>query len=200
MIKLMGVLIAVILCAGSAYAVPTLVINSGTATVTITDGSGLDANGLSGDVTYIGSVGGWTINITTGVIGVNPTMDVNSQDLNSGSSDPLTITFSDPTQLVTGPAGFSALLGTTSLGGTITYNVLVDGSPVATILGPSGSATGSLSSGSHVLAEQVILDGPGTTQFDASLTVPDAGTTVMLLGVSLTALGFFGRSRKSVRS
>jgi len=202
MIKLMSVLVVFILFAVSAYAIPTLVLNSGTTTVTVTDNGSGDSNGGSGTVVYSGTVGNWLLTITTGVAGGNPTLEVNSQDVAGGSPDPLTITFSDPAQLVTGPNNFGAGLSSTTIGlpgGTVTYNVLVDGSTAATISG-SGSATGSLSSGSHTVAEQVIVagSGAGTASFDASLTVPDAGTTVVLLGVSLTALGVFGCSRKFV--
>ena len=98
------VLVAASICAlalgaDRVNAVPTLTLFDGTTTITITDGSGLDANAAVGAVTFSGRIGVWDVNVSTGitkpVIGSStvPMMDLNSVDHSTGAGT-LTITFS----------------------------------------------------------------------------------------------------------
>ena len=71
----------------AAQAVPTLafVVDSG-APVFCADGDSCDANGASGAVTFVGALGAFSVNVTTGLskpvlTGGNPLMDLNSVDV-----------------------------------------------------------------------------------------------------------------------
>ena len=135
-----------------AQAVPSLQLFDGTTTVTITDGGVGDANGAAGAITFIGSLGDWTLNVSTGASGPAPAppyphMDLNSLNSSATGSSTLWIWFTD--------TGFSSVPGLTGLIGgtlsstaTLTYNLWVDPSnvPFATVdqlfgmsFGPGGA-------------------------------------------------------------
>src|SRR5262245_12774628 len=81
---------------GSAYATPMLRISDGSSTITITDGGGTDANATSGVVTFIGSIGNWTLNVTTGIsFSPNGKLDLNSIDGSSAAGGTLTLLLTD---------------------------------------------------------------------------------------------------------
>ena len=63
-----------------AEAAIQLTLASGGSTVTVDDGGVGDANPAAGVITYIGAVGGWEFNVTTGSIvgSPNPLIDLNS--------------------------------------------------------------------------------------------------------------------------
>lgn len=195
----------------SAYAVPTLEISDGTNTVTIADAGLGDLNGLAGAVTYIGAVGGWSLNVSTGVSDTGmATMDLNSIDASAGAGT-LTISFSDIDFTKTGSA-FATIGGTTA--GTVSYatywdpnnklfqltdaltSQMFDSSPY------SGSAASSeLLGGTYSLTQVVTITHPGSgiSSFDATLTVPDSGMTALLLGLGLLGMGVFARQRRVAR-
>jgi hypothetical protein len=107
--------------------------------------------------------------------------------------------------------------GTPMAGGSVTYNTYADpgNTTFATTLGLTSQTfsttpfSGSQSSASeflelpYSLSQEVLITqtGPGTTSFDATLSVqsvPEGGMTLVLLGSSLIALWAFGRCHKSV--
>lgn len=202
---------------GVAQAVPTLRLTSGANTITITDGGAGDSNGQVGAVTWIGSLGSWTLNVSTGITkpilgsSGNPHMDLNSVNTsNSAVATSLTIEFSD--------TGFTAIgSGSTNIGGTtlgnVTYQTYWSASNAALAKdnlmtsqafgGPafSGSATGSGPNVNLYSLTQVVTisHGAGSGQnssFDAEVRVPDSGSTIALLGAALATLGLISRRRK----
>ncbi|MFZ0926995.1 MAG: PEP-CTERM sorting domain-containing protein [Syntrophobacteraceae bacterium] len=105
-------LAALIIYSAPANATATLELISGSSTVTVADGSG------SGVVGYSGTVGGWDLNVSTGVTypfsgtASLPNLDLNSVNYSTSGSAPLEILFSD-TGFVPPPAA------TLNVGGTI---------------------------------------------------------------------------------
>ena len=79
-------------------------------------------------------------------------------------------------------------------GVTVTFDVLLNGSPVSVPTGvSSGPTTGLTSMG--ILVTLTAPTGSGLAKISDTLTdppsVPDGGTTVLLLGAALCALGLF---------
>ena len=197
--------------AGSAYAVPTLTVsdNNGHTTGAITSGTGI--------VAFNGALGDWDINILSAITfpavgsATKPKMDVSGQDQYAGVGglgSVLTITFSGD--------GFSpianSILAQLSANavdgsGSVKYTVSASGVGTVATIGPvntppafGASQGGAITAGfTGTITETIVLSAnPGYfASFDAGLkTVPDSGTTLILLGSSLTLLGFFARSRK----
>jgi hypothetical protein len=222
------VAVGMVAAATSSYAVPTLFLSDGVNTVMVADGSGSDANSAAGAVTWIGSLGVWNLNVSTGIskgTATTPSFDFNSVDaiiptVGPGiASGPYTlyVWFGD-VNLGPTSGSFLATIGGTSAG-SVTYNTFADGGN--TLFGQSLNLTslsfngtpfsGSQSSGDeflpfpYSLSQKVIITqtGAGTTSFDATLdvgSVPEGGMTLVLLGSSLIALWAFGRAHKSVRA
>jgi hypothetical protein len=211
---------ALLLLSGpAAQAVPTLRLSDGITTVTVADGAFNDMTAAVGAVTFSGAIGVWTVNVSTGAsdpaLGTptSPSMDINSLDI-SGGAGTLTIWFSDdffgPTS-----SGVSASIGGTinnKPGSSLTYKTYADGSNTLfaeTLLltsqsftsgAFSGDASGGLPSdpypAPYSLTQKLVIThaGAGATSFDATLMVPDGGSTVALLGFAL--LGIEGLRRK----
>jgi hypothetical protein len=158
------------------------------------------------------------VNILTGlsfpILGSasSPTLDLGGQDsyvAGSGGAGPggnvLTITFTaDGYSGVNGTS--TASIGGVQGNGTLTFTTQANGNPLTASgvvpSGPFSNATqGSLVNFSGPLTEIVTLTANGNefVSFDANMqTVPDSGTTLMLLGSSLTVLGLVARSRKAI--
>jgi hypothetical protein len=182
-----------------ATATPTLTLADNLGhTVTISDGGLHDSNPLPGAVTWVGSLGSWKLNVTTGVskpvVGSPwaPELDLNSVDATTRAGGVLTITLSDSGFFQDGVA--RAIIGGTSAG-SVAYKTFVNSTQLTSQAfgqGPfSGTASGLVSaSGPYSLSEQVIISqhGAGISSFDANLTVPDSGSTMALLGFGLLAV------------
>ncbi len=135
--------IAAVNAPSAAKASFVLQLSDGTTTVTIPDGSGQDQNGTNGAITFIGSIGNWILNVTTGLgfplIGSldAPSMDLNSVDATSSGGGTLTIQLSETGF---GPSGAGTLIsgigGTTH--GTVDYYAYKD--PSNTLFGTSGTS------------------------------------------------------------
>jgi hypothetical protein len=196
---------------------------SGLTTVTITDeGLGDSATGVGnvGVITYIGAVGNFNVNVTTGtskpVIGTvtAPQLDINSLDVTSGSGGTIIIRLTD-TDFGPSTGGWALAVGGTTQG-TVDYaDAWVDagnGEFIKTTsigsMGPFGgpafsgtdsSAVGALASPYSVTLELSITHGDGgkSTSLDFSVaSTPDAGSSLVLFGAALAGLGVFARSRK----
>lgn len=224
------VTVAAAAIATSSYAVPTLFLSDGVGdTVEIPETSALNVNPNPGAVTWVGSLGVWNLNVTTGVSsgsGTSPSFDlssVNASVTGAALNAPYTlyVWFGDINLGPTTGSFNAAIGGTTS--GSVTYKTFADPgntlfattlgltsvTPVPGLLGNfSGSATSAkeMLPFAYSLSQEVIITqtGPGTTSFDASLSVsscvPEGGMTLVLLGSSLIALWAFGRFSKSVRT
>src|SRR5690242_3604293 len=94
----LAVLLMAISLVPSAFAVAELKLISGASSVDILDeGAGDACSGFTGCVTFLGTVGSWNINVTTGMEGSTPILDLNSVDtiFSGGETAPLEILFSD---------------------------------------------------------------------------------------------------------
>jgi hypothetical protein len=196
----------------SVYAIPTLQLKSGATTKTIADGSILDANSEAGVVTYIGAVGIFNLNVTTGVTkpalgsATLPDLDLNSVDLNSSGAGTLKILFTDDNF---GPytGGFLFNVGGTTNNNTVGFKAYVDSVQIVDLgtFGGSGSQafSGSGSGGNGVYLNPFTLTteatitttGRSNVSFDAELVTPEP-STIMLLGSGLIGAAIYARRRK----
>jgi len=208
--NLFKVLIAVAAITGvaSAYAVPTLTLTASTGgSVTVTDGSGSDSCSDPGCVTFVGTVGIWTLNIDTGL--TKPAVTPFEMDLGYDAStrkaaaSTMTIDWSD--------SGFSGTFsatdfvgGTQTAGMTTVDNIYING---VLVFSQGAFTTGSYSqttpvfltlTSTDVLTLEIVVTKPssnGTTSFTDSgskvvkgSVVPDGGSAVALLGIAMAGI------------
>lgn len=199
-----------------AHAVPTLKIFDGTTTILIVDNGVGDASGTTGRIVWDGTIGNWTLNTDVGttfpVIGTlqKPSLDLSFNAVSNSAGGTLVISFSADGFGPTNNAVNASIGGTTqgvvstaSFGGT--DNTLFSTVTPLTAQGPftlafSGSPNSApiVSQGPFAITEQVTIThaGAGITTGNALLTtVPDSGTSVLLLGLGLTGIAFIARFR-----
>jgi hypothetical protein len=201
----------------TAHATPVLILDdSATAgiDVTILDNLAGDLNPLvAGSVVYVGSIGVWTINVTTGLTmpavgsAVLPIMDLSSQNT-SNAAGTLTITFSESNFGPLSAAGFDSYVGGTITNGlgTATFQTLVNGVPIATLgtYGPgtnsySGEVTSLTNPQSPFTLTQIATithTAATTSSFDLSLSTVPEPSTLLLLGSGLIGVGLYGWRRR----
>jgi len=189
----------------------------------VTDQGAGDVNLAVGAATFVGSVGNFVINVTTGlskpILGsaTLPDIDLSSVDVTSTAGGTLTLEVTDTDFIGNGGlADFvSAIGGTQGAGGSLSYKTFADCSNTAFGTGIalqsqsfsgggafSGSTTSptALCSGDYSLTELVSLALPGgfnTTSFDANLAVPEPAT-LALFGAGLLAIPLFSRRKRIV--
>lgn len=209
-----------------AGAVPTLRLSDGvsTHTITLADGAATDSNPDAGVVTYIGAIGNWTVNVTTGIVftGAGTAhMDLNSINVSSTSSTGtyLNIYFSETGFMANTGYWNAAITGTAR--NSVQYTTYID--PLnrlfntntrltySGILGPGAFAntqtSNTMLNGPYSLTQIVnVYHGSGTrsSSFDAELERVPIATPVpepsalLLLSTGFLALTF--RRRKSARA
>ena len=190
---------------------------SGGGAVTVTDGGVGDSNPDVGAITFIGSLTGWSVNVTTGlskpVLGsaTVASMDLNSVNVSSAGGGSLTIELTDTDFNALSPTSFSMSIGGTT-NGSVTYDAYIDAGNVefgqGTLvgnLGPyapiafSGSTAGGgpFAGGPFSMTQVVTITHAGATSssFDAELrAVPEPGT-LALFGMSILGFGIGLRRR-----
>lgn len=197
--------------------------------VTITDNGVGDLTPVAGAVTFAGGIDNWIINVDTGytypTLGSQADaqmhLSFSAQYAGSGVASSLVIQFSaDGFTDVAGNANV-AIGGVTP--GVLCYSTFSDASDVLFALTNKLTAIGGLvgdpanggayasavmagtvpiagQDGSYSLTQKIVIAPvQGVTSGDATLSVPDSGTTLMLLGAGLAGLGLVSRLRRRIR-
>ncbi len=222
-LQTLAVAAAAIGLSATAHAVPTLYLSTdGVLWTTVATDQGVgDSSPGVGQVTFIGSFGNFSLNVHTGttypVIGslTNPALDL-SYNATSSAPGTLYVAFSANGFGPSNGTPDASIGGTAKQGGSVEYftyggssNTLLDLSVLLTDSGVlSGTSyasdhTGSAvnSAGPYSLTQVIKITATAGSQNitgDAGLSVPDSGTTVMLLGAGLTVLALFSRARKQL--
>jgi hypothetical protein len=119
-LKLLALVIASLLQGATAHAALEMKLSDGTSTVTIADGSGSDSNPAAGAVTWIGSLGVWLVNVSTGAgsAALGPgQLELNGTNTSTDAGT-LTILFSE-TDLAAPSGSWNVQWGGTISGGTV---------------------------------------------------------------------------------
>jgi hypothetical protein len=183
-----------------------------------------DSNPAAGVITYIGGVGGWTTNVTTGLgppmLHLPELLDLNNVTLNTGGAGPLTMILTvtgltdglgKTLNFVEGIGGTNSFAGSTLsiqswLSNTnVAFCVttacgmkLTDQTVSGGVFSSKTSGFGTIGSGpEYSITLQITLDSGGhadTTSFDSFLSIPEPAT-LSVLGAGLLAFGTGLRKR-----
>lgn len=193
----------------SVYGTPILTLYDGTTTVTISDGGSGDSNSVDGAITYIGLLGVFFINVTTGVtepaIGTLtlPEIDLSSLNISSTGSGTLTITFSESGFGPLAASGFETSVGGTT-NGSISFNTYVDSTLIGSLgsFGPgafSGTTQTAISPSSpfKLTAISSITHNTGfqSTSFNLAVNPVPEPSTLLLLGSGIIGVSVYGWRR-----
>ena len=179
------------------------------ATLEIKDNNGHDTgliNDVGGFVIFNGSLGAWTVVVDHGSSPPSsPNLDFGGVDIFGGGTVGNVLTIIYNVTLAQPKTGGITFLNTgVANSAAINYTININGNPtpIATFTAVNGGLSANVN-GATLITETMTLTEPNVagdlTSFDNLTTlVPDSGTTLMLLGSSLTVLGLFARSRKVV--
>jgi len=219
---------AMLMMATSAMALPylpILTLSDGTTSVSVVDGSALDADHtVDGNVSYVGAVGStWLVNTSSGItyaVPGTPAMDLSSADKSGRVANPaknvtaisglgtLTITFSDlVTSAWSGPGATTHVGGTllAGCGNTATFETKINGisqdvmSFTNVVDFSDGDAFSYTPTGNDLIEMIATLHhtGVGTSSFDYALNpVPEPGT-MMLVGLGMLGMAVYGKRRQN---
>jgi hypothetical protein len=206
---------ALVLTASPAQAALILRLTSGADSITITDGGVGDVNPNAGVITFIGSVGTFLLNVTTGTSTPSTaSMDLNSVNVSSTSGGTLLIELTDTDFLATGDGTLRGDVGGTTQGAVQFWAYKCEsneafctsGSDAAIHLGPfssgpfSGSETdghGPLDPYSMTLVAEIAHTGTQVTTFDFQVQNIPEPAILVLFGLGLGAMAWAGRRRRA---
>jgi hypothetical protein len=201
LVIMLAIALAAFLCPQPAHATLELKLDDGAGhAVDILDGGAGDSCANANCITWIGSLGVWSINVSTG-LDKNMTGDLihlNSVDTATAAGN-MTITLSDNGFTPGNVGGFTAAFGPLfGSGGTGSYSAYEDDTTKFALthqIGSTLTAAGSTSGGpasspsGYALTQVVTLhfgNGGGTSSFDASINpVPEPAGVTLLGGVLL---------------
>ena len=187
-------------------------LTDGTNSVSCADGAACDMNPLAGVVTYVGSVGAFLINVSTGLGDIAaPTnlIDLNSVNVALGAGT-LSISFSDTGYthygVITGAWGgtFSGVGSVSAYAWADTSNALFGQGQALGSLGPmsgpffaAGFSTLGPTTGPYSLTQEVVITARGPISYsgDFELKVPEPNA-LALSGIALLALGAARRRKQ----
>ncbi|MBI3805613.1 MAG: PEP-CTERM sorting domain-containing protein [Nitrospirae bacterium] len=210
LLGILGMFMLVSVVATPAHAI-SLTLSDGVNTVTCTDGAACDINGSGGAVTFVGSVGNFTFNITTAItypiLGTQDAAELDISSLNVSSSGAGTLTIKAVQGGFTGPVdgGFTSIK--TAVGGTTTGSVSFESYLNSTLLASTGDLTGPAFSTTS--SATVPFPGPfsitaqadithltaGATSFDLHVSPVPEPSVLLLMGSGFIGLSFWGRKR-----
>jgi len=186
---------------------PELQLTSGATTVTIAEGSAGDKCPDPSCTTFIGPIGEWDINVTTGVDGGGtiPFLDLDSIDaIRTGAEvNPITVMYSVDTLSFVNPDYLQEAFGGTTSSGDVTFSVWTGSTEFALTheIGPTLTFTGGAFSGiesegippgDSTMTIVATIDlgkgNSGAASFDATVNAVPEPATVVLLGVALLML------------
>lgn len=220
---LVAILLVLINFSGEAVAIPMLKLDDGFTSITIADGGAGDWWATPGAVTFVGSVGSFSANVSTGITKplygteTNPVIDLNSVYVTSFAGGTLRISFTE-TDFSSSDFPNDLIAFYISVGGTTTGNVAFNSywdpnnngfaeTNLLSSLGGFGPMAFSNQSGSGfypfspdakfslTVVATITHAGAGLTSFDAMVSPVPEPAAMFLVGAGLIGIAELGKKK-----